>query len=437
MKAEASGGAEGPGGRLMESLHEALNWERLRNAHLLNPFRFLAITVFLVLTVWARVVEPPVGGYQFPGLLLAYWLVAGVIAGVGWRIQGVAIAGSLGVPLLDMPLVFLIQMENLQISSAPRAVANFSLGLFICMVMAAAMSLRRWQVRLGTGMAVGLQLWLGVKAKDTVMGTVGGACLLALAAALCELARRRRLELVEAVCRQQLRRERLGRFFSPQVAKHIEGQVDEFGEGQRCEVTVLFGDIRDFTALSETLETAELVALLNEFHGRMVETVFAYGGTLDKYTGDGLMAYFGAPLPQADHAERAVRCALAMQAGLAEMNVGRVTRGQAPIRMGIGVHSGPAVVGSIGAPHRREFTVVGDTVNLASRLEQLTKQLDEPIIVSEETRGRTGEDTVFRRLESTAVKGRTKPISPYVPTPLPQGEGGEAARKADLSSGRS
>jgi len=176
---------------------------------------------------------------------------------------------------------------------------------------------------------------------------------------------------------------------------------------------VLFSDLRDFTTLAEKMDTPEIVALLNDYFEEMVGVVFEHGGTLDKYIGDGLMVYFGAPVAQDDHAARAVRCALAMQERLTGFNAAKNTR--APLLMGIGIHTGPAVVGSIGASHRREYTAIGDTVNVAARIEQLCKPLNETILISEDTRSRSGDVVALRSVSQCTVKGRGAAVQVFSP----------------------
>ncbi|AFM11490.1 adenylate/guanylate cyclase domain-containing protein [Turneriella parva] len=175
----------------------------------------------------------------------------------------------------------------------------------------------------------------------------------------------------------------LGRYFSPSVRDTIVSQQVSFG-GVRVEAAVLFSDIRGFTSMSEKLTAEETVAFLRAYHERMVEVIYRNGGTVDKFIGDGIMVTFGTPQPRSDDAERAVRCAIEMLATLDAMNA----QGKTPVAMGIGIDFGHVIAGNIGSASRLEYTVIGDTVNTASRIESATKEYGKSILFSEAVRSR-------------------------------------------------
>jgi class 3 adenylate cyclase len=175
-------------------------------------------------------------------------------------------------------------------------------------------------------------------------------------------------------------------------------------------VTVLFTDIRGFAALAQSMTATETAALLNEHFSLIAACVEAEEGTVDKYVGDSVMAFWGAPRADPDHVQRACRAALAIRQAITADNALRAARGEAPLRIGIGLHTGPAIVGNIGAPGRINYTLVGDTVNVAQRLEELTKDVTEAvaveILVSREVADSIGAGWPLARWGLQEVRGR-------------------------------
>lgn len=400
-----------------EIMERVLRQERQRNVAFLNQARFAAVSVFLLARLGLDTADPSSGDHAFPWILLAYWLASGLLFVSARYSNRLARLSALAIPLLDMPAVYLSQRLDLGYSTSARSVANFTLSLFVLQIMLAAFVLQAWRVVLAGIVAVGLQLGLQIEAGDTPIGMVGGGLVLAVAVAICCFTLRRRVALAEALAREEMRRERLGRYFSPQVAVQIQQTEAGLDTGQLREVTLLFADLWHFTSLSESVPPARTLELLNEFHGRMVAAVFAHGGTLDKFLGDGLMAYFGAPVTDAEHASKALLCAQAMQTALAQLNATRAVAGEAPLRMGIGLHTGTVIVGAIGTDTRREFTAVGDAVNVAARIEALTRQYKTDILVSEQTALRVGEQVALRLVDETPVRGTKRPIKLFAPAP--------------------
>ena len=225
-------------------------------------------------------------------------------------------------------------------------------------------------------------------------------------AALCNYAAvaieqgRLSLQLLE----ETRRRERLQRYHSPGVVSRIlhGGGADSGFVAQTREVTVMFCDIVGFTTLCQYAEPQAVGDMLNNFFERMGEVIFEHDGTLDKFIGDAILAVFGAPLDQHDHAARAVSAALAMRRELAHVNADRQDR---PIRMRIAINSGRALTGDIGSPKRREFTVLGDVVNTAARMESSVAQPDQ-IVISQHTRERLSDGFQLRALGSVTLRGR-------------------------------
>jgi adenylate cyclase len=200
-------------------------------------------------------------------------------------------------------------------------------------------------------------------------------------------------------------------------AEHINNMLQsksgEFGlRGDDRDMSVLFADIRSFTTISEGLTAKQLVELLNTYLTPMTEIIFKNKGTIDKYVGDLIMAFWGAPLKDDDHAYHAIESAVSMQEKLNELSVTLKDQNWPDIKLGIGINSGSMSVGDMGSQYRRNYTVLGDNVNLASRIESLTKFYGANIMIGESTF--QGQDKfIFRRLDKVRVKGKSRGINIY------------------------
>ena len=209
----------------------------------------------------------------------------------------------------------------------------------------------------------------------------------------------------------------LGRFLDRRIVKNLvaDGVRLEDLKSETRVLTVLFSDIRGFTTLSESRPAEDVVALLNRYLTLQTETIFRHGGTLDKFIGDAIMAFWNAPTDDPKHAEHAVACALDMGSTLASFN-GEIAESGIVLDIGVGLHSGPAVVGFVGSQRKMEYTAIGDTVNLASRIEGETKARTR-ILVSDATRELCGDTFRFTSWGSVSVKGRQAPVEVHAPGP--------------------
>lgn len=247
---------------------------------------------------------------------------------------------------------------------------------------------------------------------------VNQVVLTAIATALLAAAVYRSRALLLRQTRAEIARADLARYVSPDVADAIITSETVFGQPTNRRVAVLFADIVGFTGMSERLAPDRVVRLLRSFHERGSSVVFRHDGSLDKYLGDGFLATFGGIRERPDAAACAIRCAIALQAEIDRWNAKRLQRGAAAVRLSVGVHYGPVVIGNIGSAQRLEFTVVGDVVNIASRLEMLTRELDCRIAVSDEALTEAAlHDQALPRFESAGdrrLDGRAQPVSVQV-----------------------
>jgi adenylate cyclase len=219
--------------------------------------------------------------------------------------------------------------------------------------------------------------------------------------------------LIDDISAEKRIRATMSRYMDASIADQLLSTGADLLGGQAITATVLFSDIRGFTTLTEHLGAAATVSLLNEYFTLMVEIIQEHGGMLDKFIGDAIMAGFGVPVPHDDDEDRAVRAAIRMIVQLTAWNTKRVSEGKMAVNIGIGLNTDSLVAGNIGSLKRMDFTMIGDGVNLASRLESACKTYDAQILVSENTFKRLRGTYRARLVDKVIVKGKTQSVSVY------------------------
>ncbi len=227
----------------------------------------------------------------------------------------------------------------------------------------------------------------------------------------------------------------MSQYLSPAVLNTVMANHEDYAKaeiGSKENITILFSDIRSFTNMSETLPAEQVVDLLNHYFSKMTDTIFRYEGTIDKFIGDAIMAFWGAPIMSTDHPDKAMLSALEMIDQLEAVNEWAIQHKYPPLTIGIGLHTGYAILGNIGSENKLDYTIIGDNVNLASRIEGLTKTYSSPILITEDTFSHLTLDIPCRVVDLVRVKGKQKPIKVYQPllNPLTATEESISEKKA-------
>jgi len=430
-------------------LREALNTNKREGLLLAVRARWIALAIVAALALLQNPVREA----------LYYVAAAGGFALIGWaQLRAGRVAQSRAELLLifcDLALLtFVLVVPNPLRSDTWPTAFQYSItefGYFYVLLAIAALGYS-WRTLLPFGLWTAV-LWLGAlalvatfgreipelsdKAKEAFAGypaimdendpnnpkiaaQVREVVIFLIVAGILGLNGRRTTRLMFQQANATRERANLARHFPPGIVDEMAGRDQPLGAVRSQEVAVMFVDIVGFTRMAEQQTAGQTVDLLRQFHARMESAVFEHHGTLDKFIGDGLMATFGTPEPGPGDAANALRCAKAMRADMDSWNAARGDAGRAPVRIAIGLHFGPVVLGDIGSERRLEYAVLGDTVNVASRLEALTRSLGVAVAVSDDLVAAVRRDAAAPAPEALSgldnagpqrLRGRDEPIS--------------------------
>lgn len=408
-------------GRITEtvgvSVFEQLRQEReTGNEKRINLLRnimlIVIVTGHLVARLFPHAPHPPAR----VTLLLAVMLLLSLVSTAylrrnppyhAWRKYVIGGADSVYITLL-----FVFNIGSL----SPSALYFMPIGLYAMLIVLSGLRYSAGAVWfIGSLSLVGHGLFLavyGVFSQDAVAAVAVGVTVYSMVTASVGYS----VSSLIGLHREAAQKEWLRRFLTPELADLV-AENPELLERQteRRYATVLFTDIFGFTTLSEQLPPEQIGVVLNPFLEEMTAAILAHGGMLDKYIGDAVMGVFGVPFPAADDAKRALAAAVEMRQRLTALNERFAQANLPALNCGIGLHTGDLVAGTIGSTQRLEYTVIGDTVNVASRLESLTRQYPFPILLSDTTRLALGENVALRSVATTTVKGRKEPIALWTP----------------------
>ncbi len=398
--------------QLIAAIDDTIRRMRLDTAGAANRFRVLWASLWLV----RNGILLAAGGAD-PMLRRQTLFVAAIAAGaavaawVGHR-NPRARLWSRYLLLVDLVVFFLIQLDSV-VSSPATASTAFAPAAFVAVLLAVTLMHDGPLVWATAGLSVAFTAVLGWVARLDATTVSTSIIVVSIASLIARAGERQIRSMAARVGRGHEARTRLARYFSPQVAERIALGTNFGHEGETREVTVLMADLRGFTTWSEKLESPDVVAQLNEYLSRMVEVIHQHGGILDKFIGDGILAWFSAEHAGPNHAAIAVACARSMSDSLGALNLARANRELPPFDMGIALHTGDVTIGDIGSPNRREFTIIGDTVNTVARVEGFTKTFGVRILATSATRVRAGDGYPWIATVPLELRGKSAFIEAF------------------------